>query len=85
MADIDLDAQRDLVFSYSHAEGNLSGVAWLKAPSWPRHELSGAPGTKYDTVELVDLDGDGDIDSVVTEQIELLGLSWHKNTTITLP
>ena len=89
--DVDLDGRRDLVFSYSHAEGALSGVVWMKrmdaGPNvldavWERREISHAPGTKYDNVELVDLDGDGDLDVVTTEQIEQLGLIWYENPTL---
>ncbi len=85
--DLDGDGVADLVFSYSHAEGDLSGVVWLKAsgspldPVWQRGEVSGAPGTKYDNVELDDIDGDGDLDIVTSEQVEDLGVIWYENPT----
>jgi hypothetical protein len=80
--DIDADGDLDLAFSYSHAEGDLSGVIWLGAGpdgSWQRNEISGPPGTKFDNVELHDVDGDGDLDAVTTEQIEQLGIIWYEN------
>jgi hypothetical protein len=80
-ADIDLDGDRDLVFSYSHAEGDLSGVVWLAAVGgvWERGEISGPAGTKFDNVELTDMDGDGDLDAVTSEQVEQLGVIWYEN------
>src|SRR5205085_2209285 len=86
--DVDLDGKLDVVTSYSHADGPLSGVVWLRnagtvgAPSWVRHEISGPAGTKYDNVELVDLDGDGDLDVVTSEQIEQLGVIWYENPVL---
>ena len=80
--DIDGDGRLDLVFSYSHAEGDLSGVVWLAATGdggWERREISGPAGTKFDNVELVDVDGDEDLDVVTTEQIEQLGIVWYEN------
>jgi len=82
--DIDADGDLDLAFSYSHAEGDLSGAIWLSAGpdgSWERNEISGPPGTKFDNVELQDVDGDGDLDAVTTEQIEQLGIIWYENPT----
>jgi hypothetical protein len=74
----------DLVLGYSHAEGELSGVVWLTyGPdgTWRRGEISGAPGTKFDNVELEDVDGDGDLDVVTSEQIEQVGVVWYENPT----
>jgi FG-GAP-like repeat len=80
--DLDTDGDLDLVFSYSHAEGDLSGVIWLAAAAdgaLRRHEISGPAGTKFDNVELVDVDADGDLDAITTEQIEQLGIVWYEN------
>jgi hypothetical protein len=84
--DIDTDGDLDLVYSYSHAEGDLSGVVWLAATEgggWERREISGSAGTKFDNVELVDIDSDQDLDVVTTEQIEQLGIVWYENPTLT--
>lgn len=82
--DLDLDGDTDLAFTYSEADGDLSGVVLLAAASdhtWQRVEVSGPPGTKYDNLELLDLDQDGDLDIVTSEQVDQLGLIWYENPT----
>jgi hypothetical protein len=101
VADVDGVGGKDLAFSYSHAGDlsgvdDLSGVVWLKntgtpgAPSWERHEIGGAgPGIKYDNLIWSDLDDDGDLDALTSEQHEDtdsnnvlgpgLGVIWYEN------
>jgi len=85
--DIDLDGRRDVVFTCEGAKGNLSGVMWLsyrKAPTdavWDAHNISGPEGVKYDLVELVDLDADGDLDVLTCEEAANLGVIWYENPT----
>ena len=63
-----------MVFTYAAADGALSGVVWLKntgtnaSPVWERGEIDGSVGIKYDNVELVDIDADGDLDAITSEQ-----------------
>jgi hypothetical protein len=84
-ADLDLDGQLDLVFSCEGADGAARGVAWYTASgptgaeTWTYHDLSGPEGTKFDLVELVDLDGDGDLDILTCEETENLGVIWYEN------
>ncbi len=86
VGDVDLDGQRDLVFTCEHAE-NASGVLWL-SPSegaternWGAHEISGSEGIKYDLIELRDLDADGDLDAITCEERANLGVVWYENPT----
>lgn len=88
IGDIDLDGQADLVFSCEHAEPPLSGVRWLSrgAPSatggtWQDHEISGPRGIKFDRLELIDLDQDGDLDVLTCEERHNLGVVWYENPT----
>jgi hypothetical protein len=83
--DIDLDGRQDIVFSCEHANG-VPGVMWLsyaQAPAdrtWAAHDISGSlHGVKYDLVELIDLDGDGDLDVLTCEERNNLGVVWYEN------
>ena len=82
IGDINRDGKNDLVLSFEQATGDKSGLVWLSGPDWKRHEISGTAGTKYDVVKLVDLDGDGDLDVISTEEIDNLGVIWFENPTI---
>lgn len=85
VGDIDLDGRLDLVFSCEGAAGETVGVAWFglkgtdgsSAPVF--HDISGPPGTKFDLVQLLDLDGDGDLDVLTCEESENLGVVWYEN------
>jgi len=58
---------------------------------WIHHDISGDKlGVKYDRIELLDLDGDGDLDVLTTEESQAcperspgdgvgLGVIWHEN------
>lgn len=85
VGDIDLDGRLDLVVSCEAATAPLQGVSWLsyeRTPGdevWTAHEISGADGVKHDLVPLIDLDGDGDLDVVTSEEVRGLGVIWYEN------
>ncbi|MBN1345466.1 MAG: VCBS repeat-containing protein [Phycisphaerae bacterium] len=87
VGDVDLDGRLDIVLSCENA-GGKSGVIWLSYVGevtdgvWLAHDISGVVGTKYDLVELLDLDGDGDLDVVTCEEIENLGVIWYENPSL---
>lgn len=85
MGDIDGDGDTDVVFSCENAHGARSGLrwmSWVESPAskiWRSHEIAGAEGLKYDRVELIDLDGDGDLDVLTCEERDQLGVIWYEN------
>lgn len=83
VGDIDLNGTTDLVFSCENATGNKSGVRWLEesGETWRDHEISGSEGIKFDRIELLDLDRDGDLDVVTCEERANLGVIWYENPT----
>jgi len=90
VGDVDLDGRLDLVFSCEKAVAPAEGLMWLsrEVPGidsrpqdwrWTAHRLSGPDGIKHDLVALVDLDGDGDLDAMTSEEVKDLGVIWYEN------
>ena len=85
VGDLDLDGRPDLVFTCENADGDLSGVGLLRhsgdptAGQWEVTDIGGPEGEKFDRVELLDLDADGDLDIVTCEESDLLGVVWYEN------
>lgn len=83
VADLDLDGQPEIVITHEGAEGALSGVWMLKRVNdkWTATDIGGPEGVKYDLIELLDLDGDGDLDLITCEERDNLGVVWYENPT----
>ena len=95
VGDINLDGNPDLILSTEHADDGKSGIVWLEyqdswdKPDWIAHDVSGPEGIKFDLNLLLDVDGDGDMDIVNTEENNNarggnagLGLIWYENPQI---
>ena len=49
---------------------------------WTAHPISGVvEGVKFDRIEMLDLDGDGDRDMLTCEERDRLGVIWYENPT----
>ena len=94
VGDIDLDGRPDVVLSAEQARGGKRGVVWLRyrnspfEPDWDAFDVSGPQGAKFDLNLLLDVDADGDLDILNTEENDNtagrhpgLGLVWYQNPT----
>lgn len=85
VGDIDLDGHLDLVVTCESAVAPKQGVAWMAYQDsplsgiWHSHEVSGVDGVKHDLAPLVDLDADGDLDVITSEETRGLGVIWYEN------
>ena len=85
VGDIDLDGVMDLVHSTEpDSLPRQPGITWLKrasnGDSEPAvHPISNREGSKFDLLQLVDIDRDGDLDVITCEERENLGLIWYEN------
>lgn len=87
VGDINQDGRLDCVFSCEGADKGRSGVGYVTCDGWDTgkgfsfHEIANREGVKFDRIELVDLDRDGDLDVLTCEERDLLGVIWYENPT----
>jgi hypothetical protein len=85
IADINLDGKMDIAFTTEKAEQH--GVMWMsydKSPTerqWTAYPIAGDEGIKFDRIEMIDLDNDGDLDLLTCEERGKLGVIWYENPT----
>lgn len=82
IADVNGDKTPDLLFTCENAKGEREGIVWLEQQPhgpWKQHTLGGPEGLKYDLMQTLDLDGDGDLDVITCEERDQLGVIWYEN------
>lgn len=84
VGDLTGDGIPDLVYSCESADPPRQGVVLLKASgdSYQPQGISGPEGIKFDLIQLVDLDRDGDLDVLTCEERHAgrgLGVIWYEN------
>ncbi len=88
VGDMDKDGMPDIVISCEHATPPKSGVKWLSCETapfsgdWQGHDISGSDGIKFDRIELLDVDEDGNLDVLTCEERHEgrgLGVIWYEN------
>lgn len=80
--DIKGDGQIDIMSSGEGpmepgSSGTKGGLYWYEYPNWTKHVID-AHGTFADDMQLVDVDGDGDLDIVVPED-STKQVRWYEN------
>ncbi len=87
VADMDGDGRLDVVHAVNTA-GDRGGpaVCWIPngwamfdEPAAAPIDISGPEGLKFDLMQLVDLDQDGDLDVITCEERDNLGVIWYEN------
>lgn len=84
--DLDGDGAPELVLSTEDALDDRLGVFYLKREPGARWttavapvDVAGRPGSKFDLVRVADVDGDGAVDIVTSEEDSGLGVVWYRN------
>ncbi len=89
VGDLDLDGLQDIVHSTEPNSGPpRPGVTWLKnlntidpqkGTNFDVKQLSSLKGKKFDLLQVIDVDHDGDLDVITCEERDNLGLFWYEN------
>lgn len=87
VADFDLDGTQDFVMTMRCEPVTAPAVVLMRhvgrpfAGKWQHTDIGGEAGSKFDLLEPLDLDGDGDLDLITCEEVANLGVFWYENPT----
>lgn len=82
IGDLDGDGDDDLIVDCEASNAKYGLFAFERdsdSKRWIFHDVAGPVGTKFDRIELIDLDDDGDLDVLTCEERENLGVIWYEN------
>ena len=95
VGDLDQDGLADLVITCESADPPKQGTFWIQQVAdqpfekWRPRGMAGSDGIKFDRIELIDLDRDGDLDVLTCEERHVvyegkrgLGVFWYENPHI---
>ena len=86
--DLDNDGAAEIVLTCEKATGDRSGVFYVRrepGEAWSERscdtavDVAGLAGSKFDLVQLTDVDDDGWLDVVTSEEEDGLGVVWYRN------
>ena len=86
-ADLNRNGQLDLVQTLRPSPAKAPAVGLMQcvgnpfSATWTVTDIGGPDGSKFDLIEAVDLDCDGDQDLVTCEEVANLGVVWYENPT----
>jgi hypothetical protein len=87
VGDIDLDGDLDVIVTFDKGELNVEWLEFTGSPfasDWQWSTIYDTYDGKFDQAILYDVDQDGDLDVMTTEEVQGLGVIWFENPTITL-
>lgn len=88
VSDVDADGKQELVLTTWNANGKHAVLYLEHEPTvdekpWSLRQISGPDkGIKYDRIEMLDMDGDGDLDLLTSEESQAkcgMGVVWYEN------
>ena len=84
VGDLNGDGKLDIAFTEEFCR-DAFGCQWLafkESPydsEWVAHDIGAKLGGKYDRIELLDLDGDGDLDLLTCDEGNTNSVLWFEN------
>ena len=84
VGDLNGDGQPDIAFTEEWCNEHF-GCQWLQYEDspcdfdWTAHDIGAKLGGKYDRIELLDLDGDGDLDLLTSDEGKTHSVLWFEN------
>ncbi|WP_145076512.1 FG-GAP repeat domain-containing protein [Aureliella helgolandensis] len=79
-----IDSETLIMTANSSADGIKSHrqAIWIKRADTSWTPIANATRAKYDRIECLDLDGDGDLDVLTCEEKQNLGVVWYENPAL---